>query len=201
MTRWPADGKPEKIRDAALVEFAARGVEATSLSTVAAKAQVSIGLIQHHFGSKVGLVDAVDRHVIAVLRAALLNAPEPTTDGDLAVQLVTLLTQHNAVAEYVGRSLVDHTPFGAPLFNAAVEMETDRRRSLSETRQAGVGRDAPWDVMNTLALVVGAVALRTHVDRHLPAPLLSADQLARWGHSVDAMTGTGPAAEDGINER
>ena len=201
MTRWPADGKPEKIRDAALVEFAAHGVEATSISTVAARASVSIGLIQHHFGSKGGLVDAVDRHVIELLRAALLNAPEPATDGDLVVQLVTLLTQHSAVAEYAGRSLVDHTPFGARLFDAAVEMETDRRRWLSDTGQAGTDRDSPWEAMNTLALVVGAVVLRTHVDRHLPAPLLSPDELARWRSSVNTMTGTVSAAVDVMNER
>ncbi|MBU8841577.1 TetR/AcrR family transcriptional regulator [Mycolicibacterium goodii] len=107
MTRWAGDDKPERIRDAALTEFAAHGVETTSFSKVAARAGVSIGLIQHHFGTKAGLIESVDRHVIRLLRAGLFDMPEPTTDGDLGVQLVTLLTRHTAVADYIGRSLVD----------------------------------------------------------------------------------------------
>lgn len=73
MTRWPPDGKPEKIRDAALAEFAGRGIEATSLREVATRAGVSVGLIQHHFGTKADLVDAVNRHVTDLLRDVLAS--------------------------------------------------------------------------------------------------------------------------------
>ncbi|MBU8841576.1 hypothetical protein [Mycolicibacterium goodii] len=76
-----------------------------------------------------------------------------------------------------------------------MEMETDRRNRLSQAHQTGTNIDAPWAAMNTVALILAAVVLRSHVDRHLPAPLLSPDQLARWRSSVNAMTGTWPSLE------
>lgn len=49
----------ERILDAALVSFATRGYEATSLDAVAAGIGVSKQTILHHFGSKERLLDAV----------------------------------------------------------------------------------------------------------------------------------------------
>jgi AcrR family transcriptional regulator len=52
-----------RIRDAALDQFAARGVKAATLKDIADAAGVSVGLVQHHFGSKDGLREACDKHV------------------------------------------------------------------------------------------------------------------------------------------
>ena len=40
---------------------------ATSLRAVAAAAGVSLGLVQHHFATKAGLIKAVDDYVLAVV--------------------------------------------------------------------------------------------------------------------------------------
>lgn len=48
----PARPSVERIRDAALKCFAAHGTAATSLRFIADTAGVSIGLVQHHFGTK-----------------------------------------------------------------------------------------------------------------------------------------------------
>ncbi len=57
--------RSERIRNAALKSFAARGAAATSLRAVAADAGVSLGLVQHHFATKAGLIKAVDDYVLA----------------------------------------------------------------------------------------------------------------------------------------
>ncbi|MGH9182846.1 MAG: TetR/AcrR family transcriptional regulator [Acidimicrobiales bacterium] len=49
----------DRIVDAALVSFAARGYEATSLDTLGAALGVRKQTVLHHFGSKEGLLDAV----------------------------------------------------------------------------------------------------------------------------------------------
>ncbi len=59
--------KLELIRRAALKSFATRGAAATSLRSVAADAGVSLGLVQHHFATKAGLIKAVDDYVMSVV--------------------------------------------------------------------------------------------------------------------------------------
>ncbi|MGB9222089.1 TetR/AcrR family transcriptional regulator [Mycobacterium sp.] len=82
----------QRIREAALKLSAVRGAQATSIRMVAAAAGVSIGLVQHHFGTKAGLFQAVDEYVIRVLGEVLAprcrrRRPTPSSTwptGDLA---------------------------------------------------------------------------------------------------------------------
>ena len=57
-----------RIRDAAIAQFAANGVAATSVRSIAATAGVSAGSVIHHFGSKENLRNACDEHVAAMIR-------------------------------------------------------------------------------------------------------------------------------------
>ena len=50
--------KLERIRQAALKSFATKGAAGTSLRSVAADAGVSLGLVQHHFETKAGLMQS-----------------------------------------------------------------------------------------------------------------------------------------------
>lgn len=67
-----------RIRDAAIRRFATDGMEA-SLRSIAADAGVSPGLILHHFGSRAGLREACDAHVLARTREAKASVLEPGT--------------------------------------------------------------------------------------------------------------------------
>ena len=81
----------ERIRNAALKSSATYGTSTTSLRAVAAAAGVSVGLVQHHFGTKAGLVKAVDDHVLGLVIAAI--APplaEPPADSIAAPPRVTM---------------------------------------------------------------------------------------------------------------
>ena len=53
------------IRDTAMRLFADRGAAAVTVREIAAAAGVSAGLVIHHYGSKDGLRDAVDRRAVA----------------------------------------------------------------------------------------------------------------------------------------
>ncbi|KMO82530.1 TetR/AcrR family transcriptional regulator [Mycolicibacterium chlorophenolicum] len=191
MTRWPSDDKPGKVRDAALAEFAGRGVEATSLREVAARAGVSVGLIQHHFGTKGDLVDAVNRHVTDLLREVLASGPEPVTVDDFGEQVMQLFTKHTVVADYLARALVDDTPFGAAIFDTLIEMGVARWRRRADAGQTVDDLDVPWAAMNMVVLVIGTVLLRPHIERQLAGPLLCPDQLDRWGAAVKGLMSRG----------
>ncbi|MBE5477830.1 hypothetical protein E3G68_005163 [Mycobacteroides abscessus] len=192
MARWPSqtDGKAEKIRGAALTEFAARGVDATSLREVAARAGVSIGLIQHHFGNKGGLVEQVNRYVADVLRDVLASGPGPVTVDDFGKQVMALLTEHTAVADYLARSLIeDDNPFWASIFDTLIDTGVGRWKRRSEAGQTAENLDLPWAAMNTVTLFIGTVLLRSHIERQLPEPLRSPAQLDRWSTAVNALLG------------
>lgn len=56
-----------RIRHAALREFAAHGFKGASIRGIAREAGVSPGLVQHHFGTKEGLLEACDAYVMEFL--------------------------------------------------------------------------------------------------------------------------------------
>lgn len=187
VTRWPSDDKPEKIRNAALSIFAARGVGPTSLREVPIAANVSIGLIQHHFGTKAGLVDAVDRYVTEIVRTILASGPGSITVDDFGEQVTALLVQHTTVVDYLARALVEDTPFGVSIFNTLIEMGTARWERRSEEGLTRPGLDNTWAALNIVLLFFGTVLLRPHVERLLGEPLLTPDQLSRWGVAVKEL--------------
>ena len=63
-----------RIRDAAIECFARDGIDGTTARKVATSAEVSPGLVIHHFGSMEGLRSACDRYVAATIRDYKRNA-------------------------------------------------------------------------------------------------------------------------------
>ena len=112
-----APGTAARIRDAAIVEFAAHGF-ATTVRAIAAAAEVSPGLVIHHFGSKTGLRSACDDYVFETLtetkrenagRSPLLVA-EMMSSGPMRISV-----------EYLLRSLLDPSEQGQRFFDHYVE--------------------------------------------------------------------------------
>lgn len=104
-----------RIRDAALEQFAERGFAGATMRGVGDAAGVSLGLVQHHFGSKGGLRAACDEFVIEVFRHRLLvlndkgQLANPNVLADLAVQAPLLM-------RYLARSAVDGSPAALDVF-------------------------------------------------------------------------------------
>ena len=180
----------ERIRDSALKRFAAHGVSATSLRDIADTAGVSVGLVQHHFGTKDRLVDAVDNHVLAILGASLAGAPAtPTQDpvADHGHRVTSLIAEHIDVIDYIVRAMLEDTATGKLIFDTLATMGEDRWNRLGEGQLAAPDLDGTWAALNPLVLVLGAMALRTHLNRHLPEPLTTPTQLSRWESSVNTL--------------
>jgi AcrR family transcriptional regulator len=180
----------ERIRDAALKNFAAHGTAATSLRDIADTAGVSIGLVQHHFSTKERLITAVDDHVLTLISARLTTSPTASsTDpvGDFGHQVTTLIAEHTDIVDYIVRALIEQTPTGKTIFDALVAMGTDRWNQHREQQLTPPGLDHTWAALNPLILVLGAMTLRTHLDRHLPEPFTTTTQLTRWETAVNAL--------------
>lgn len=176
----------DRIRDAALERFAANGTASTSLRDIADTAGVSVGLVQHHFGTKDRLITAVDKHVLGILSANLAGTASPADPvGDFGRKVTRLIAEHTDVMDYIVRALQEETPTGNLIFDALAAMGKSRWDEQNEL--LAPDSDPTWAALNPLLLVLGALTLRTHLNRHLPEPFTTTTQLARWETSVNNL--------------
>jgi AcrR family transcriptional regulator len=180
----------ERIRTAALKSFAMYGTSATSLRTVAAAAGVSVGLVQHHFATKAGLVKAVDDHVLGVV-IALIAAPMPEPPADSIAEMgnrvTRMVAEYPEVVDYVGRALIDGSPLGTTIFDTLAAFGIARWNQRNERGETRPDVDLTWAALNALALPLGTIILRGHIERHLPERFTAPTQLQRWQESVNTL--------------
>ena len=130
------------IRNAAMRLFAERGAAAVTVREIAAAAGVSAGLVMHHYGSKDGLKEAVDRRAVAFFEemiGELARIGEEGGSASLAELFAARLERQPAMVGYVRRLLVDGGQAADVLFAGLFEATVAGMRSLAA---AGVVRPA-----------------------------------------------------------
>ncbi|TQK27249.1 TetR family transcriptional regulator [Arthrobacter sp. SLBN-53] len=180
----------DRIRGAALASFAAQGAAATTLRGVAAAAGVSLGLVQHHFATKAGLIKAVDEYVLDVVITPMAQPIEEQTSDSISEvgrRVNRIIAEHPDVAAYLGRALVDGSALGHVVFDRLFEVGVARWQARADCGEARPDIDVVWAATNALVLALGAVSLRPHIERHLPEPFTAPSQLDRWQTSVDTL--------------
>lgn len=180
----------ERIRNAALKCFATDGNAATSLRTVAEAAGVSVGLVQHHFTNKAGLVKAVDDYVQSVVIAIIaqpMSGPPADSLDEMGKRVTEIVGEHPDVMDYCGRALINGSPLGVMIFDMLVNNGTARWHQRGERGESRPDVDVTWAAVNSLVLALGTLILRSHIERHLPAPLAASAQLERWQASVNML--------------
>lgn len=183
-----------RILRAALEVFADRGTSATTMQDVARTADVSVGLVQHHFGSKDGLIEAVDGHVLTVIATAM-SAALPTSAPDAVLELGervhALLGDHLPEVDYFAKMIVTGTAAGSAFFDAMVSIIKVHWQDVADRSDNGADMDVTWAALNPLMLVLGPLILRRHIDRQLPEPFTTETQLARWESAVNTLLSRG----------
>jgi AcrR family transcriptional regulator len=171
---------PARIRDAALRRFAADGFDRATVRAIAADAEVSPGLVLHHFGSKEGLQTACDDYVVRRVTAEM----EPWIDrhAERAAHPVSFTQVFADAADlvgYLGRALVETGPrtddmvdrlvTAAEAFLADGEARGTIRSSADRRALAAVL--VIWDLASIvlgahLARALGETDQRTVIDRY-----------------------------------
>jgi AcrR family transcriptional regulator len=187
------------IRETAMRLTAERGWDAVSIRDIAAAAQVSSSLVVHHYRTKAGLREAVDRRVVEALTELLdqLSLADNSANGDnsansdvgdlMAMSMAAAFHRRfgdGAVLDYIRRLLIDGGPAAAELFDALfaatervlVAMEDGGVLTPSEDRVAR----AAFLLVNDLAVVL----LRSELTRVLGVDPLGRSGLQRWGRTV-----------------
>jgi AcrR family transcriptional regulator len=180
----------ERIRTAALRSFATYGTSATSLRTVAEAAGVSVGLVQHHFANKAGLIKAVDDHVMSVVVATIaqpIPAPPADSIAEMGTRVTRIMAEHPDVVDYVGRALIDGSPLGTTIFDTLAAFGMARWNQRKERGEVRADVDLTWAALNSLVLALGTMILRGHIERQLPEPFTTPAQLQRWQDAVNKL--------------
>lgn len=159
------------IRDTAMRMFADRGYAGTSMRAVAAAVGVSIGLVQHHFGTKEGLRDACDD--VAIGR--MLDEARDATERTAPFAMPEHARIDPVMLAYLGRALIDGSPTAAKLFDAGSEMAESWLRAGWPERFDSDAEGQPRvraaaAVMGTMHL--GPIALHAHLSRRLGTAVL-----------------------------
>jgi len=158
-----------RIRDAALQLFAKRGEQRVSMRQVAARAGVAVGSIQHHFGTRDGLLRAVNECVIGYFQDAINAADhsDASTPGAIAAardQSVTRMLQTNPdILNYVRREILDPASSGTLLHRLTGLIQSEVRRARAQGI-ASTERRESTQVIQVLVRQIGALALQPLVD-------------------------------------
>lgn len=152
-----------RIRDAAVTRFAADGFSAP-VRVVAGDASVSPGLVIHHFGSKAGLRQECDDHVLALIREAKSEHIGRAAAGLSFLEAFASADRYAPLVGYVLRSLQD----GGAAGQAFVEhMVDDAQSYVSEAVAAGVARPSRDEAARVRYMVLsalGALLLEVSLD-------------------------------------
>lgn len=191
------------IRDEALRLFAARGVAAVTVRQIASAASVSPALVVHHFGSKEGLREVVDEHVVTTFEAmlgemtsgAVPDLYDPAATGSLAELMVATLPAGSPVPAYLRQMLLTDSEAGRSLFRRLFATSQGMVAALSNAGWASPGADpavrAAFLLVNDLAVLL----LRDQIADVLGVDPLAGDGLAAWTREVLTVYGGGLRAD------
>ena len=172
---WDTEGTRRRLRDAATVEFADRGLEGTSMSRIAARAGLNKERIYNYFGDKATLWEAVLAEELERLAAAV---SPPGVDLDDVAGFAGALFDYHAAHPTLARLLQWEGLRAAP---AADEQKRTAHYRMKVERLAAAQRAGTIDA---------ALA-----PDHLVFALIA---LAAWWQTVPQLATmiTGASAED-----
>ena len=197
------------IRDEALRLFAEYGPDGVTVRQIAAAAGVSPGLVIHHFGSKDGLREAVDGHVLAMFGAMLTELTtselyEPGAAGSLAEAVVKHLPPGSPVPAYLRRLLLAGGDSGRELFRRLYQGSQSALEAMSQAGLAARGEDPAVRAAILLSNDLAVLLLREHLTDVVGDDPLSAEGMARWGRELLTIYAAGllaaPAGDEGGND-
>ncbi|HLR98607.1 TetR/AcrR family transcriptional regulator [Mycolicibacillus parakoreensis] len=192
-----------RIRDEALRLFAELGPDGVSMRDIATAAGVSPALLVRHYGSKDGLVEAVDSHVVLTLETLLADMTDATSAAGLSESalpglldgLAARLPPHSPIPSYLTRTLITGGQVGSTLFRRLYDISKDALDAMVTAGIASTGADpvvrAAFLLVNDLAVL----ALRARLAELLDVDPLSAEGARRWSAQVFAIYREGLTGE------
>lgn len=169
------NGKGRLIK-VAMRMFADKGYDGITVRDISAAADVSVGLINHHFGSKEGLREAVDKYFIDQFEEVLFEerpAASTTEEGlELAVEFTeNWIDRHiddwDLTKAYMRRALLEGSDWGSGLFERFYNVVRTSMDRLDAGGGIRADVDRLWLPLLILYMELGTLLLEPYVERVL----------------------------------
>ncbi|MFZ0493763.1 MAG: TetR family transcriptional regulator [Acidimicrobiia bacterium] len=165
MSSAPRDDRTAKarIRDAAISCVAKHGIAGTTVRKIASVADVSPGLVIHHFGSMEGLRAACDDHVASVIREGKLSFADEGLSFDPLAALRN--ADSGTLAGYLAAVLTEDSPAVSRLVD---DLVTDAEGYMRRYEDAGWVKPSAAPRARAAILLIwnlGALVLHRHMQR------------------------------------
>ncbi|XOV84861.1 MAG: TetR/AcrR family transcriptional regulator [bacterium] len=188
----------ERLVHAAMKLFGERGYDGVSVREIAAEADVSIGLIKHHFGSKEGLRQAVDEFFISIFESFYGDDDGHIEDLSSRETLSTLDNWVAGVAgdwpvfsRYFRRALLEETPWGAELFKRYYDLVRGSIDRLDAQGKIREDADRLWLPFLFIFLETGTLLMDSYIEKILGRSGFESDLWKRRYRAYNAMIARG----------
>src|SRR5699024_45488 len=157
-----------RIRQVALELFALNGADATSMRAISSRAGVTVGLITHHFGTKAGLIQAVEDDIVSGIEQAIAyKESDATVDGvakALDQRLLDHVNKNPLVVAYLRRMmLIESGGQGSDLTARFTRMALRQIKDLRRHGVASTSRDPEDQVMQVMLVQLGQLLMQPFV--------------------------------------
>jgi AcrR family transcriptional regulator len=162
-----------------MVEFGEKGFNGATMKSIASAAGVSVGLVQHHFGTKDGLRAACEERVFDMVRFKT-DAVEAGTIADPRV-LASLMAMGPLVQRYVGRALVEDSPGIRHMVDDVMSL-TERFLTTHWPERFQPGSERTRDSAAVMtAINTSTMVMQSHLARRMEVEPFSEQALTRIG--------------------
>ena len=167
-----------RIRGTALQLFPQDGFEKTTVRAIAEAAGVSPALVLHHFGSKEGLRQACDRHVIERIRTMKTAAIESDrlTDSSMMAEGFQMA---GPLMRYAAWALTTASPAASDLFDDLVTQSAHLIELAAKHGAMEPSPDPQARAAVQLAMQMGALVMQEHLGRALGVDPMSTEGVMR----------------------
>jgi TetR/AcrR family transcriptional regulator, regulator of cefoperazone and chloramphenicol sensitivity len=147
-----------RIRHSAFELMATQGVRSATVRAIATSAGVSAALVLHHYGSKQGVVEAVEEWVQNLLRSSTADEGASSDPAEAharrSAAFEQLLATTPLLRSYIRRMLLEESPEGLDWFARIV---ADGAQDLRGRERTGMARQS--DDVQAVAAILNVVAL------------------------------------------
>ncbi|NWG45049.1 MAG: TetR/AcrR family transcriptional regulator [Alphaproteobacteria bacterium] len=194
----PKSGR-DRILLVAMRLFGEQGFDSVTVRDIAAAADVSVGLINHHFGSKDGLRDQVDAHFLEVFEAAYLEGTrvgaEVTSAEEYSQWIEAWISRHvddwPLLAQYLRRALLEESDWGAEVFRRYYDIVRSAIDRVDAAGGVAPEVDRLWLPFLIIYLQVGTLLLDPYIKRILGRSGFDRDLWRRRHEAYSHMLASG----------